>query len=55
MKVAVFDYIEGSVDIIDTKIEASGDFDWEEWLTNNGYNPASCAWMTDVRNISFKE
>ena len=53
MKVAVLNYIDGSVDIIDTEIKPTIDFDWEEWLVNNGYNPSTCAWMTDVKTLTF--
>ena len=55
MKIAVFDYIEGSVDIIETDIKPNPDFDCELWLEEQGYNLSSCSWMVDIKQITFKE
>ena len=55
MKVAVFDHINGSVDIIDTNVKPDPDFDWEIWLSEHGYHTPSCSWMIDAKQIVFKE
>lgn len=54
MKVAVMNYIDGSVDIIDADIKPTHDFDWELWLSEHGYDVSSCEWMTDVKQLTFK-
>lgn len=55
MKIAVLNYIDGSVDIIDVDVKPTHDFDWELWLAEHGYHTSSCSWMTDVKEITFKE
>lgn len=54
MKVAVFDHINGSVDIIDTNVKPDHDFDWELWLSDHDH-PSNCSWMIDAKQIVFKE
>lgn len=55
MKIAVLDHIEGSVDILETDIQPTHDFDYDLWLTEQGYHTSSCSWMVDVKQISFKD
>ena len=54
MKIAVLNYIDGSVDILDTDVVPDHDFDWDMWLFNQGYHTSSCSWMIDVKTISFQ-
>ena len=55
MKIAVLDHIEGSVDILETDIVPDGDFDYDLWLAEHGYHTSCCQWMTDVKQICFKD
>lgn len=55
MKIAVLNYIDGSVDILDTDIQPTFEFDWELWLAEQGYHLSSCSWMIDVKNLSFRD
>jgi hypothetical protein len=53
MKIAVLNHIDGSVDILDTDIQPTFDFDYDAWLTEHGYTPSCCSWMTEVKTIAF--
>lgn len=53
MRVVVLNHIDSSVDIIDTDIQPTYEFNWEDWLDKQGYHLSECSWMTDVKNISF--
>lgn len=55
MKLAVFDYINGSVDIIDTDLSCVSTEAVENWLDEHGYNLSNIEWMGDVKNIAFKD
>lgn len=55
MKLAVFDYINGSVDIIDTDLSCLQTEEVESWLDKHGYHLSSIAWMGDVKEIAFKD
>jgi len=55
MKIAVLNHIDGSVDILDTDIQPTFEFDWELWLSKQGYHLSSCSWMIDVKNLSFRD
>jgi hypothetical protein len=55
MKIAVFDYLNGSVDIIETDLSCIHTEQVEQWLGEHGYHLSSIAWMGDVKNIAFKD
>lgn len=55
MKIAVLDYLDGSVDIIDTDLSCVSTEEVESWLDEHGYDLSSIAWMGDVKNIAFKD
>ena len=54
MKLVVCDYINGSVDIIETDLVSLQTEEVELWLQNHGYHLSSIAWMGDVKQIAFK-
>ena len=53
MKIVVLDYIDGSVDIIDSPVAFNSDAETEAWLQERGYNLDCIHWMSRVRKISF--
>ena len=55
MKIAVLDYIDGSVDILEADIIPNEDFDADLWLSEHGYHTSSCNWMYDVKQINFRD
>ena len=55
MKIAILDYIDGSVDIVDTDLSCLITEEVEAWLDEHGYNLSSIEWMGDVKNIAFKD
>lgn len=55
MKIAVLDYLDGSVDIIDTDLSCVSTKEVESWLDKHGYHLSSIAWMGDVKNIAFRD
>ena len=55
MKIAVLDYLDGSVDIIETDLSCLLTEQVEQWLDKHGYHLSSIAWMGDVKNIAFRD
>ena len=54
MKIAILNYIDGSVDIVDTDLSCLSTEKVESWLDKHGYHLSSIAWMGDVKQITFK-
>ena len=54
MTISVNDYLNGSVDIIETDLSNAQTEIVEAFLQKIGYNLSCIAWMADVKNIAFR-